>query len=60
MIRSRALKLWQICVQPRQEILIFFSVMAAKRFQVPTEEESEQLIRDKNPQTKQHKMLLKP
>jgi len=34
--------------------------MAAKRFDVPTEEEIEQLIRDKNPQTKQHKMLLKP
>jgi len=53
------LKLQQICVQPRQEIN-FFSVMAAKHFQVPAEEESEQLIRDKNPQTKQHKMLLKP
>jgi len=36
----------QICVQPRQEYN-FFSVMAAKRFQVQTEEEIEQLIRNK-------------
>jgi len=36
----------QICVQPRQEY-IFFAAMAAKRFQVRTEEEIEQLVLDK-------------
>ena len=41
------MKLRQICVQPRQEYN-FFSVMAAKRFQVQSKEEMEQLIRDKS------------
>ena len=46
MIRSCALNPRQICVQPRQEY-IFFAAMAAKRFQVRTEEEIEQLVLDK-------------
>ena len=46
-IRSWALKPRQVCVEPRQEYN-FFSVMAAKRCQVRTEEEIKQLIRDKS------------